>query len=135
LHWATHKFAPSIGYIHSYFVSLSVMTDWEIYGCSRLLTMYLHIFQERLGCISYGCQEGALQTARKGFQSTYSEIQTCCNVVQSNCGDSGLGGHLGRSLMGLEICRYLSCMPMGILVQVISIPHITHMSCDVCVSL
>jgi hypothetical protein len=76
------------------------------------LIMYLHIFQERLGCISHGHQEGALQTAGKGFQSAYSEIQTCYNVVQSNCGNSRLGGHLGRWLMGLETCRYLSCMLM-----------------------
>jgi hypothetical protein len=64
------------------------------------LAMYLHIFQDRLGCISHGHQEGAFQTAGKGFQSTYSEIQTCCNVVQSNCVDSGLGGILGGRSWG-----------------------------------
>jgi hypothetical protein len=58
--------------------------------------IYLHIFQQRLGCIRNGRQEGALQTAGKGFQSTYSESQTCCNIIQLNLGDSGLGGHLGR---------------------------------------
>ncbi len=66
------------------------------------LTMYLDIFQERLGCISHGHQEGAIQTTGKCFQSTYSEIQTCCNVAQSNLSDSGLEGHLVRWIKGLE---------------------------------
>jgi hypothetical protein len=102
------------------------------------LAMYLHIFQDRLGCISHGCQEGALQTAGKGFQSTYSEIQTCCNVFQSNLSDSGLGGHLGGRSR-LENTGFLSCVPLGNSpphwVLVIGIPHIAHISCDACHSL
>ena len=78
-----------------------------------LLAMYLHIFQDRLGCISHGCQEGALQTAGKGFQSAYSEIQTCCNVVQSNLSDIGLGGHLGGGSRVWKHTGFLSCVPLG----------------------
>jgi hypothetical protein len=64
--------------------------------------MYLYIFQQRLCCVRYGCQEGALQAAGKDFQSIRSDGQTCCKVVQSNLSDSGLGGHSVKWIMGCE---------------------------------
>jgi hypothetical protein len=56
---------------------------------------YLHFFRQRLSCARDGCQEGALQAAGKDLQSICSDIQTHCNVAESNLSDSGFGGHLG----------------------------------------
>jgi hypothetical protein len=66
----------------------------EIHGVADSIAIYLHILQERLTCIPDGFQEGALQTTGKDSRSICTDCQTCCNVVQPNLSDSGLGGHL-----------------------------------------
>jgi hypothetical protein len=93
----------------------------------------LYIFQQRLSCVRDGRQEGALQAACKDFQSICSDGQTCCNVVESNLSDSELGRHLGIGSRVLGDIEFLSCVSLGIYPSmVINIPHIMHISCDIC---
>ncbi|KAJ7936063.1 hypothetical protein B0H13DRAFT_1853763 [Mycena leptocephala] len=68
-----------------------------------------YIQQLRLNCVRDGCQ-GALQAAGKNFQSICSDGQTCCNVVESNLSDSGLGRHLGDGSRVSGDIEFLSCV-------------------------
>jgi hypothetical protein len=66
---------------------------------------HLHMFQERLSSVGNGLQERGLEATGENMESICSNSQTCCNVVQSDLSNTGLGGHFGgESWVKMSVC-------------------------------
>jgi hypothetical protein len=125
-----NSWVRSINWLHSFLFCLTVCHDWlRFMVAADSLTLYLHIFQERLSCVWDGLQQGALQTAGKDSYSICTDTQTCCNVVQLNLSDGGLGGHPVRWIKGLDRhCYFILCAHVNFLL--LATVHLLHRRCD-----
>jgi hypothetical protein len=67
--------------------------------------IHLHMFQERLSSVGNGLQERGLEATGENMESICNNSQTCCNVVQLDLSNTGLGGHLGgESWVKISVC-------------------------------
>jgi hypothetical protein len=93
--------------------------------------IHLHMFQERLSCVGHGLQERALKATGKNMQSICSDIHTCCNIVQLDLSDTGLGGHLGgETWVEMSVC-YIFFPGNFIVIGYCSSPAASKMRCSV----